>query len=64
MIRPAAGWVYAEGWVVDLRTSMMEVLQHNGLQTGSVDPGAVVIDGMQKAYMRQPKRLRQDFPGL
>ena len=45
MIRP--DWlpdeVYAEGWVVDLRTSMTEVLQHNGLQSGSVDPGAVVI---------------------
>jgi len=45
MIRP--DWlpdeVHAEGWVVDLRTSMTEVLQHNGLQSGSVDPGTVVI---------------------
>ena len=48
MIRP--DWlpeaIHSEGWVVDLRTAMTEVLQHNGLQSGAIDPGdtAVICD--------------------
>ena len=45
MIRP--DWlpeaIHSEGWVVDLRTAMTEVLQHNGLQSGAIDPGTAVI---------------------
>ena len=45
MIRP--DWlpetVHSEGWVVDLRTAMTDVLQHSGLQGGAADPGTAVI---------------------
>ena len=45
MIRP--DWlpedVHVEGWVVDLRAAMSDVLRHNGLQGGVVDPGTAVI---------------------
>lgn len=45
MIRPF--WlpedVLEEGWVLDLRSAMTEVLNHQGLQGGAVDPGSAVI---------------------
>ena len=45
MIRP--DWlpeaIHSEGWVVDLRTTMTDVLQHSGLQSGMTDPGTAVI---------------------
>ena len=45
MIRPF--WlpeeVHAEGWVVDLRSAMTDVLRHKGLQSGAVESGTAVI---------------------
>ena len=45
MIRPS--WlpveIHEEGLVVDLRTALRDVLQHNGLQGGEMSPGTAVI---------------------
>lgn len=45
MIRPF--WlpenICAEGWVVDLRSAMTDMLQHKGLQSGTIEPGTAVI---------------------
>ncbi|MGB0552112.1 MAG: FAD-dependent oxidoreductase [Alphaproteobacteria bacterium] len=45
MIRPF--WlpenIYEEGWVVDLRSAMMDVLRHKGLQSGAIKSGTAVI---------------------
>ena len=45
MIRPF--WlpenICAEGWVVDLRSTMTDVLQHKGLQSGTIESGTAVI---------------------
>jgi len=39
----AAGNIYEEGWVVDLRSAMMDVLRHKGLQSGAIKSGTAVI---------------------
>jgi len=45
MIRPF--WlpedIYEEGWVVDLRSAMTDVLRHKGLQSGAIESGTAVI---------------------
>ena len=45
MIRPF--WlpedIVAEGWVVDLRSAMTDVLRHKGLQSGAIEAGTAVI---------------------